>query len=135
MSNDGALVKQGNEAPVAVLDWKQIEAVRNLLSEAIAKADEARELIGSVVGPQPAKGAQELLLSINHGTGYLRICEGRIDAMFRALEKTLLQQRCQHDRGLRHQGHHAFCKICDLEFVMNRAKNNWEPVWNSGGSI
>jgi hypothetical protein len=132
MSEERALAKPESEAPAPLLNWEQVEAVRRLLAEGVAKADEAMQLIRTICGPQPAKGAQDMVISINQGTGYLRICESRIAAMFRELEKALLQQRCQHDRGLRHQGHDAFCKICGLEMLRNRVSGQYEPMWTAG---
>lgn len=111
----------------ALLDRATMERIQALLGEAVSKAEAAMEEIRKVGGPTPAKGAQELLISINHGAGYLRICRDRIEAVFREWAKVMLQQRCAHDHGAVHQGRRASCKICGWEFIFKRG-SGWVPM-------
>jgi hypothetical protein len=116
------------QAPATLLTPGLLGEIQAMLDASVARADEALALIRAAAGPQPGKIPQDMLTSINMGTGYMRASRDTIARLFKEWQGVVRQQTCAHDRGLVHKPRRSFCKLCDLEFTHDRVKNCWVPM-------
>lgn len=110
-----------SHAPATQVSAKIIAEIQQLLAQAITLADQAKDTLREVVGPQPGQTAQDIITSINQGTGYLRVCRDSIEHKFRKRAKSRLQMSCPHDHGFNPGPRDIyFCKRCDRQFHQQR---------------
>jgi hypothetical protein len=126
------LIPRGEEAPATMLSPETIHRIQAILDDSVQTAEAAMEIIRAAAGPQPGKVPQDMIVSINYGTGYLRQARDTIERIFKEWATIVRQQECAHDRGLLHTPRRSFCKLCGWEHVHDRTRNEFVPVQRVG---